>query len=52
MDVEAIKRKALEEIKEDEFKVAVSEYKKKLKEKKSFWDFIPYKIVLIKKEKI
>ena len=51
MSVEEIKKHALKEIKEDDFRLAVDKYKEKLRLKKSLWDKIwPWKIVVLRKD--
>lgn len=53
MDLNEIKEQAEKEYKEEIFRDAVEKYKKKLREKKSIFDKIfPWKIVIIKKEKL
>lgn len=52
MDLEEIKKQALKELEQDDFRRAVEQYKRKLQQE-SLWDRIfPYKIVIIKKEKL
>ena len=50
MNIDKIKKKALEEIKDEDFRTAVEKYKQKLRNKKSLLDVLfPYKIIIIKK---
>jgi len=52
MNIEAIKKQALKEIQEEDFRKEVDKYKDKLRNHKSAWDKIfPYKIIVIKKER-
>jgi len=53
MDIEKIKAEARKEIKEEDFRKAVDEYKAKLRSRKTIWDKIfPYKLMIVKKEKL
>ncbi len=53
MELELIKAQALKEIEQEDFKIAVDKYKKKLREKRSLWDLLfPWKIVILKKENL
>ena len=51
MDLEQIKQTAQKELYEENFRKEVERYKQILKNRKSFWDFFPYRIIIIKKEK-
>jgi hypothetical protein len=51
MDLEIIKKQAIEEVRQEEYRAAVEQYKKQLREYRSLWDRIfPYKIIFIRKE--
>lgn len=50
MNIEKIKQQAVKEIEEEIFRKEVDAYKEKLRNKHSFWDIFPYKILIIKKE--
>lgn len=53
MNLDDVKKQAQKELDEEYFKEAVEKYKIKLKTKRSIWDKVfPYKIMLIKKEKL
>lgn len=52
IDLELVKSKAYEEIQEENFRVAVEEYKKKLRTKKWWHALFPWKIVFIRREKL
>jgi len=50
--MEEVKRKAKQEIEEEDFRDEVEKYKARLRAKKSFIDLIfPYKIIVIRKNK-
>lgn len=50
MDIEQVKKQALKEIAEEDFRDAVNKYKEKLRNKKSLWHKIfPYKIIIIRR---
>lgn len=51
LDLKEIKLQAERELKEEKFKAAVEQEKERIKSKKRFWDFFPYRITIIKKEK-
>lgn len=51
MDLVEVKKQAEKEFQEELFKEAVVKYKQKLRTKSSFWDFFPYRLLIIKKEK-
>jgi predicted transcriptional regulator YdeE len=50
MNLEQVKVEAMREIEIEDFRQAVAEYKKKLREKRSFWDRIfSWKILIVRK---
>lgn len=52
MNLEEVKKQALKELEDEEFRRAVEQYKIKL-QKQTIWDRIfPWKLVIIKKEKL
>jgi hypothetical protein len=51
MDIKQIKQQAIKEIEKELFRKEVDAYKEKLRNRRSFWDIFPYKILIIRKEK-
>lgn len=51
MDIEKVKKQAKKEFEEEQFRVAVDEYKNRLKQKSLRWSKIfPYKILIVRKD--
>lgn len=51
MDIEQVKRTAQKELEEENFRLEVERYKQILKNRKTIWDWFPYRIIIIKKER-
>lgn len=50
MDIEKIKKQAMEELKEEKFRKEVEKYKQKLKERRTLWEkLFPFKIIIIRR---
>lgn len=52
MDIEKIKELAQKEIQEEDFRLAINEYKIKLRKAKWWHRLFPFKIVVIRREKL
>jgi hypothetical protein len=52
MNIEEVKRMALQELAQDELRKAIDQYKKKLRETKWYHKIFPWRIVIIKKEHV
>ena len=53
MNLELVKKQALLELEEEQFREEVEKYKTKLREHRSIWDkLFPYKILIIKKGEV
>jgi len=52
MNLEAVKLQAKKELEEEKFRLAVEQYKVKLRKRRPLWDRVfPWKIIILRKEK-